>query len=120
MALTVGRASEDRAQERDMVAARDPFHIFHVQLTAAHPIEHPIIVVARHKFLLLVSGPSSNLGKQSLHWLSFWCAGTIYRVRTEALVSTPNHAKPAWLGDPGACDPRFRSLHLLGFKKKRF
>jgi hypothetical protein len=65
MALTVGRASEDRAQERDMVAARDPFHIFHVQLTAAHPIEHPIIVVARHKFLLL------------------------YRVRTEAPACGP-------------------------------
>jgi hypothetical protein len=76
MALTVGRASEDRAQERDMVAARDPFHIFHVQLTAAHPIEHPIIVVARHKFLLLVSGPSLNM-ETGVAWLSLGVRATM-------------------------------------------
>jgi hypothetical protein len=76
MALTVGRASEDRAQERDMVAARDPFHIFHVQLTAAHPIEHPIIVVARHKFLLLVSGSSLNM-ETAVAWLSLGVQATM-------------------------------------------
>jgi hypothetical protein len=41
-----------------------------------------------------------------------------HNVRTEAPVSTPIHAKSAWLGNPGACDPRFRSLHFLGFKKR--
>ena len=76
MALTVGRVSEDRAQERDMVAARDPFHIFHVQLTAAHPIEHSIIVVARHKFLLLVSGSSLNM-ETAVAWLSLGVQATM-------------------------------------------
>jgi hypothetical protein len=65
MALTVGRAGEDSAQKCDMVAARDPFQIFPVQRTSAHSIEHPIIVFARHKLLLLDAGPSSNLGEKT-------------------------------------------------------
>jgi len=76
MALTVGRASEDRAQERDMVAARDHIQIFLVQRTGAHPIEHPIIVVARHKFLLLVSGSSLNM-ETAVAWLSLGVQATM-------------------------------------------
>jgi hypothetical protein len=40
----------------------------------------------------------------------------LYRVKTEAPVSTPIHAKPAWLGAPVPANPRFRSLHFLGKK----
>ena len=76
MALTVGRASEDRAQERDMVAARDHFQIFLVQRTGAHPIERPIIILAPHKFLLLVSGSSLNM-ETAVAWLSLGVQATM-------------------------------------------
>ena len=42
----------------------------------------------------------------------------LYRVSTEAPVFTPLHAKSAWLGAPVSANPRFRSLHFLGFKKR--
>jgi hypothetical protein len=41
----------------------------------------------------------------------------LYRVKTEAPVSTPIHAKPAWLGAPGACEPALPQFALPGLKK---
>jgi hypothetical protein len=71
-----GRAGEDRAQKRDVSAAPDLFQFFPVQLTGAHPIEHPIIV-ARHKFFLSISSSSSKPGQTGAAWSSFGCARTM-------------------------------------------
>ncbi|MGB9122056.1 MAG: hypothetical protein WCE73_15655 [Candidatus Angelobacter sp.] len=86
-----------------MLAARDPFQVFHAQLTAAHPIEHTIIVVARHKFLLLVLRSSSNMGKQGLHdRLSGGASTMIFMaytaIRTEAPAATRASAVCTSLG----------------------
>lgn len=77
MALAIARACEDRAQKRDVAAARYLFQFFTVQLTGAHPIEHPIIVAARHELLLSISGSSSKPGRTEAAWSSFVCAGTM-------------------------------------------
>ena len=95
MALAIARTGEDRAQKRDVVAARDPFKLLPVQLASAFPGEHPSIVFARHKFLLF------------------------YRVRTEAPVPAPIHAKPAWLWEPRCLRPALPQFALPWFQKKR-
>src|SRR6185437_5023877 len=69
---TAGGASQHESEWSNL-SSRDLFDFLGTQPACASAGEHPIIVVARHTFLLLVSGffqASENSGC----WLSFGCA----------------------------------------------
>jgi hypothetical protein len=122
MALAVARAGKDRAEKRNGgVAARDHFHLFPVQLTRAHPIEHPIIVFARHKFLLLVWGPSSNLANRG-PWSSFGCASTMifmaYTAQGRKRWSPPQSTQTGVAWGPWCLRPALPQFALPWFQKR--